>query len=87
MAKCNYEKLIELNPMSFGKVTNKEGREIEFLEHPTKGGEAEIICVCHELKIAQDSGFFETDDMETEEYIPSFVDGQLFIGELKSLKL
>jgi len=78
----NYEKLMGHNPTSYGKMTNSIGQEIEFYEHPLKGDEAEVICVCHELKLAQYSTFFETDDMVAEhgEYEPSFQDGVLFIG-------
>ena len=69
------------NPTSYGKVTNSEGQEIEFLEHPTKGDMAEVLVACHELKTASYSGFFDTDDMEGgEDYEPSFKDGVLFIG-------
>ena len=82
----NYDKLIGLNPTSYGKMTNSKGQEIEFYEHPLKGDEAEVICVCHELKLAQYSTFFETDDMVAEhgEYEPSFHDGLLFIGRFEA---
>lgn len=83
MAKhYNYDKLMELNPTSYGKMTNSKGQEIEFFEHPTRGDEAPVICACHELKKAADSSFFETDDMIAEhgEYEPSFEDGKLHIG-------
>ena len=74
------------NPTSYGNITNSLGQEIEFLEHPLRGDEAEVICVCHELKLAQYSTFFETDDMEAEhkEYEPSFQNGVLFIGEFEA---
>ena len=79
----NYEKLMSENPTVYGKMVNSKGQEIVFVEHPTKGDEAEVICVCHELKLASYSGFYETDDMEAEhkEYEPSFVDGKFVIGE------
>ena len=79
----NYKKLIENNPTSYGKITNSLGQEIEFFEHPTKGDEVPIICACHELKLADYSTFFDTDDMEAEhkEYEPSFQNGKLFIGD------
>jgi len=82
----NYEKLMGYNPTSYGNITNSLGQEIEFLEHPLRGDEAEVICVCHELKLAQYSTFFETDDMEAEhkEYEPSFQNGVLFIGEFEA---
>lgn len=70
------------NPTKYGQITNKLGQTIEFLEHPTKGDEAPVICVCHELQLADYSSFFDTDDMTADhgEYQPSFVNGQLQIG-------
>lgn len=78
----NYQKLMDKNPTSYGKMINDQGQEIEFFEHPIYGDEAEVIVVCHELKLASYSGFLETDDMTADhkEYQPSFVDGQLQIG-------
>ena len=78
----NYEKLMSDNPTSYGKIINSKGQEIEFFEHPFRGDEAPVICVCHKLKLAETSTFFETDDMEAEhrEYEPTFEDGLLFIG-------
>ena len=79
----NYEKLMSNDPTVYGKMINSRGQEIEFVEHPTRGDEAEVICVCHELKLASYGGFYVTDDMETEhsEYEPLFVDGKFVIGE------
>jgi len=78
----NYQKLMDRNPTSYGKMINDQGQEIEFFEHPIFGDESEVIVACHELKLASYSTFFETDDMTAEhgEYQPSFVDGQLQIG-------
>lgn len=77
---------MDLNPSEYSKLTNSKGQEIVFYEHPVYGDEAEVICVCHDLKLADHSGFFETDDMEAEhkEYEPSFQDGRLYIGDLKN---
>ena len=78
----NYKKLMDHNPTSYGKHINLIGQEIEFFEHPLKGGDAPVICVCHELQLAASSAFYETDDMiaDHKEYEPSFVDGVFFIG-------
>lgn len=78
----NYQKLMNLNPTSFGKMINSKGQEIEFLEHPLKGDEAPVICACHALQLADSSTFFETDDMmaDHKEYEPTFEDGKLLIG-------
>ena len=79
----NYQKLMSHNPTSFGNWTNKLGQIIEFYEHPIYGDESEVLCVCHELKLAARSTFFETDDMTCphREYEPSFQDGKLWIGD------
>jgi hypothetical protein len=81
----NYKKLMSLNPTVYGKLTNTAGQVIEFVEHPVHGDEAMVICVCHELELADYSTFYETDDMEADhkEYEPSFIDGDLYIGEFK----
>jgi hypothetical protein len=75
----NYHKLINLNPTSYGKMTNSLGQEIEFYEHPTRGDEWFVICVCHALELAEDSSWFDTHDMTAEhkEYEPLFINGEL----------
>lgn len=80
----NYAKLMSHNPTSFGTWTNKEGQVIEFYEHPLRGDEAQVICVSHDLQLAEYSTFFETDDMiqDHREYEPSFTDGKLYIGDM-----
>lgn len=78
----NYEKLMKHEPSVYGKMVNSLGQEIEFVEHPLKGDESPVICVCHELKLADYSTFFELDDMTADhkEYEPTFVNGKLLIG-------
>ena len=77
----NYKKLMAHNPTVYGKTINSLGQTIVFVEHPTKGDEAEVICVCHKLELASYSTFFDTDDMEDgEDYEPSFEDGKFCIG-------
>lgn len=73
------------DPFKFGSMLNSKGQTIEFYEHPILGDEAEVICVCHELKTASNSTFYDTADMEAEhgEYEPWFDEnGKLNIGEL-----
>ena len=79
----NYKRLMEYNPTSFGEITNTLGQTIEFFEHPTKGDTTFVLCVCHELGLAEYSTFFETDDMEDldGDYVPSFQEGNLYIGD------
>ncbi|MES2515940.1 MAG: hypothetical protein V4580_17435 [Bacteroidota bacterium] len=82
----NYEKLMALNPTVYSNMVNSMGQTIEFVEHPLKGDEAPVICICHELKLAAYSTFFETDDMteDHKEYEPTFQDGELYIGMFKA---
>ena len=78
----NYENLMAYSPTIFDTMVNSLGQEIVFVEHPLKGDIASIICVCHELKLAEYSFFWETDDMMADhgEYEPSFQGGKLLIG-------
>jgi hypothetical protein len=80
----NYLRLMSYNPTSYGKMINDKGQEIEFYEHPIYGDMSEVICVCHELQLAEYSTFFDTDDMTAEhgEYQPWFEDGVLIIGNI-----
>jgi hypothetical protein len=81
----NYLKLMSQKPTEYGKMTNSKGQEIIFVEHPTRGDEYPIIAVCHELKLASSTDFFELDDMiaDHKEYEPSFEDGVFYIGEFE----
>jgi len=78
----NYEKLMLMNPTSYGKMTNSIEQEIEFFEHPTRGDEAFVIIVSHDLKLADYSDFMDIDDMTAEhrEYEPAFINGKACIG-------
>lgn len=79
----NYNKLMNTNPTSYGVMMNDKGQKIEFFEHPTWGEESYVICACHELQLADYSGFYETGDMKAEhgEYQPWFDEkGKLQIG-------
>jgi hypothetical protein len=79
----NYQKLISLNPTSYGKIVNSKNQEIEFYEHPLRGDEAPVIAVCHALEKAEATDFFELDDMTAshKEYEPWFDEsGELNYG-------
>ena len=69
-------------PTEYERMTNSKGQEIVFYEHPLRGDEAQVVCVCHELKLAAYSTFMETDDMmaDHKEYEPSFENGKFLIG-------
>ena len=45
----NYKKLMDWNPTEYGRMINSKGQEIVFYEHPTRGDEEFVICVCREL--------------------------------------
>lgn len=79
----NYQKLMEHNPTEYGRMVNSVGQEIIFVEHPLKGDEVPVICVCHELKKASYSTFYELDDMmaDHKEYEPSFQGEDFLIGQ------
>lgn len=79
----DYEKLMSEKPTEYDRMTNSKNQEIVFYEHPTLGDTSFVICVCHAMKLAEDSTFFELDDMTADhrEYEPSFQDGKLFIGD------
>ena len=78
----NYQKLINLNPTVYGSFVNSLGQNITFVEHPLKGDEVPVICLCHELNLASYSDFFETDDMiaDHREYEPIFINEQFQHG-------
>lgn len=81
----DYKKLMDWNPTEYDRMINSKGQEIVFYEHPTRGDEEFVICVCHKLKLAEYSDFFETDDMMAEhgDYEPWFDESdKLRIGEL-----
>ena len=81
----NYEKLMSYNPTEYDRMTNSKGQKIIFVEHPTRGDEYPVIAVCHELKLAYVTDFFDLDDMmaDHKEYEPSFENGKLLIGEFE----
>lgn len=81
MSKLNYEKLNNFNPTVYGEMVNSKGQKIVFVEHPNKGDEYFVIAMCHELKLAAATDFFELDDMMAnhKEYEPFFND----VGELQ----
>lgn len=79
----NYNKLINHNPFVIETITNSKGQTIELVEHPTLGDTYEVIAICHELKKAKATDFFEVTDMIAEhgEYEPYFNEqGELEYG-------
>jgi hypothetical protein len=78
----NYEKFMSNNPFQLGEMVNSKGQNITFYEHPVYGDEVEVVCVCHEMRVANYSGFMETDDMMAEhgEYEPWFDMNEYRVG-------
>ena len=84
MKNYNYSQLMSQEPFKLNEMMNSKGQLIELYEHPTKGDEVPVICVCHELKMAAESDFFETSDLmeDHREYEPWFdEEGKLRTGE------
>ena len=78
----NYEKLMNAEPTKLGEIRNNLKQLIEFYEHPLRGDESPVIVVCHELKLAELTDFYELDDMTAEdgEYTPLFIDNKIRYG-------
>jgi hypothetical protein len=78
----NYAKLMATEPTKLGEITNNLNQLIEFYEHPLRGDESPVIAVCHDMKLAELTDFYELDDMTAteEDYRPMFVDGALRMG-------
>jgi len=78
----HYDKLMALQPYKYGEMVNDKGQLIEFYEHPTRGCEYPVIAVCHALKMAANSSFYELDDMTAEhgEYQPIFTEDGFTLG-------
>ena len=76
--KLNFTRLIELSPVVYDTIINKMGQIIELCEHPISGDEAPVIAVCKELKLAEYTSFFDTEDLtQGSDYTPYFIDGNL----------
>lgn len=74
------------NPFKYGEMTNSTGQKIEFYECAIRGDTAPVIAVCHDLKLAEYTNFYELDDMVADhgEYEPIFVEGKLFHGQFEA---
>lgn len=62
----NYEKLMAHNPCVYTTFVNSKKQEIELVEHPLKGDEYPVIAVCHKLKKAVTTDFWDTEDITAE---------------------
>ncbi len=77
----NYNNLKDYNPTVYTTITNSLNQTIKLVEHPILGDHTEVIAMCDELKLADYTGFFDTEDMTDSEYHPKFINGKLIIGE------
>ncbi|AGO47919.1 hypothetical protein Phi40:1_gp054 [Cellulophaga phage phi40:1] len=77
MKRISYEKLMSLNPTLLSEVINREGQTISLYEHPLYGGDHTIIAAYHPEKIAVNTNFWDTDDLEGEDYCLVYAFGEL----------
>lgn len=60
----NYSRLMEHDPFIYLTFTNSLGQEIDLVEHPLQGDMTEVIAVCHAIKKADYTDFFETGEID-----------------------
>jgi len=74
----NYTKLMLLNPTVYATFTNREGQEMQLVEHPLKGDEYPVIILYHAEKLAVCSDFYDTADLlGGSDYEPIYQHGQM----------
>lgn len=86
MKKYKFDRLMELNPTIYTTIVNSLGQKVKLAEHPLNGDMDAVIAIFEEDRLAFDTGFFDTDDMEEEDgdYVPHLIEGNLVFGwELK----
>lgn len=77
----NYQRIMALKPTVYCTITNSLGQSFDLIEHPTKGDEYTVIIMYHDEKLAIDSEFWDTEDMEhTEDYMPYYIYGEIHLG-------
>jgi hypothetical protein len=79
MSKYNYDKLMALEPTVYETITNQLNQKIDLVEHPLRGDSAPVIAIYHDEKIAQDTEFFDTEELSEEggDYNPVYMHGEL----------
>lgn len=78
METLNYPRLMALKPTVLAKFTNREGQEIDLLEHPTKGDLAPVLIAYHKEQLIVNSEFFDTDDLlGGADYEPIYMYGKM----------
>lgn len=53
---------MEHDPFVYLTFTNSWGQEIDLVEHPLHGDMAEVVAVCHAIKKAGYTDFYEPDE-------------------------
>ena len=76
--KLDYEWIMEHEPIVYRTIKNSIGQEIKLCEHPLEGDQAPVVAICHGLKLAAFTDFFDCEDMyEGSDYAPVFDRGEL----------
>jgi hypothetical protein len=79
--KLNYQRIMALNPTVYCTITNTLGQTFDLIEHPTKGDEYTVIIMYHAEKLAVDSEFWDTEDMESNsDYMPVYMYGDMHLA-------
>jgi hypothetical protein len=79
--KLNYQRIMALNPTVYCTITNSIGQTFDLVEHPTKGDEYTVIIMYHAEKLAVDSEFWDTADMESGgDYMPVYMYGDMHLA-------
>lgn len=84
--KKYYAALMKRDPFVYSTIINSKGQKVNLVEHPVEGDVAEVIAMFPEKELAFDTGFWETDDMmsDDKDYEPSVDDdGVFYIGEYR----
>jgi len=81
MKQLNYSRLIALNPTVYATLTNREGQQMDLVEHPLRGEDHPVIILYHAEKLAFCSDFYDTDDLLTnEDYQPIYIHGDMLLS-------
>jgi len=81
MTTLNYNRLMALKPTVYCSIANTLGQSFDLVEHPIKGDEYTVIIMYHEEKLAVDSEFWDTEDMESNsDYMPVYMYGEMHLA-------
>lgn len=79
MKVLNYHRLMALKPTVLTTITNSLGQTFDLVEHPIHGEDYTVIIMYPEEKLAVDSDFWDTADMEIPngDYVPFYLYGEM----------